>query len=99
MPTQIYIGNDHAAAIASATVSGAAATTATATWTLYDAAGTSLGTGSMTNNGSGTLTGTIESSVFASQVAGAYGSLVYVFVQGSADAKWVTDVQFVQRGF
>lgn len=99
MAEPFYLGNDMALTLTSTTVSGIAASSATGTWTLYGADGSNIGSGNLTNDGSGNFTATCESSSFSSETAGTYGSLVFVVVQGSADGKFVTPVQFLDRGF
>lgn len=93
----LYLGNDHATTVPSVTVGGVAATTGTMTWRLYDATATSIASGSLANDGAGNFSATIESSAFASETANTYGTIKWVFAQGTADAEWTDDVLFLKR--
>ena len=81
----IFLGCDHDLTATATDSAGTPLTAATVTWTLYNAAGTSLGTGTLAHTSGGVYTGVIESSTFSSQTAGALGQLRTTLVQGDYD--------------
>lgn len=94
MARTLYRGNDHDIEVPAITRSstGAAITTATVTWTLYDANDVQLGTGSLAYNGTtAQYEGAIPSGDFDDQSYNATLKLKVVAVSGGYDAEWLDD--------
>lgn len=98
--TSIYIGQDKKFTLSSLAFNGVAATSgATVTWTLYNASGTQLATGSGSFVSSGTFRFTVQSSDFSDQAPAAgsnyrLGRLHVTASQDGADGSFGDTVSF-----